>query len=205
MNNIPVRRLNTHMWMFGENGVSIYSPDGSEEVKTLPPERVCKNVTSDDGSSRIRCDFNDVVSDGKKYVWASVARGVPKIDVFRIDTGDIVGSFGTCGNPRDLDYHPLREEIWVHCGEYSNISQSHMDVFSANAPTAPITSTITLHDNTNLRSWGKLKTHATLGDVAYSTVTGYPTLFKIDTAERRVLKEVDLRGDNPSKQENFVV
>lgn len=197
MSNVPVRRLNTHMWMFGENGVSIFTPDGSKEVKTIPPERVCKNVTSDDGSSRVRCDFNDVVSDGNKYVWASVARGVPKIDVFRIDTGDIVGSFGTCGNPRDLDYHPLREEIWVHCAEYSNISQSHLDVFSATAPAAPIVSSITMHDNTNLRSWGKLKTHAALGDVAYSTVTGYPTLFKIDTAERRVLREVDLRGDNP--------
>jgi len=197
LSNIPVRRLNTHMWMFGENGVSIFTPDGSKEVKTLAPEQVCKNVTSDDGSSRLRCDFNDVVSDGNKYVWASVARGVPKIDVFRIDTGDLIGSFDTCGNPRDLDYHPLREEIWVHCAEYSAVSESHMDVFSVTAPTAPITSTITMHDNTRLRSWGKLEVHASLGDVAYSTVTGYPTLFKIDVAERRVLKEVDLRGDNP--------
>ena len=80
-----------------------------------------------------------------------------------------------------------------------------MDVFSAITPAAPITTTITMHDNTRLRSWGKLEVHASLGDVAYSTVTGYHTLFKIDVAERRVLKEVDLRGDNPSKEQHSVV
>jgi hypothetical protein len=187
------------MWMFGENGVSIFTPDGSEEVKTIAPEKVCKNVTSDDGDSRIRCDFYDVVSDGQKYVWAAVASGVPKIDVFRIDTGDLVGSFDTCGSPRDLDYHPLREEIWVHCADFSDVAESHMDVFSAITPTVPISTTITMHDNTALRSYGKLEVHASLGDVAYSTVTGQPSLFKIDLAERRVLEEFNLKGDNPSK------
>lgn len=196
VNSKSTPQFNTHMWMFGENGVSIFTPEG-QEVKTLSPEHVCKNVTADDGSSRLRCDFNDVVSDGNKYVWASVARGVPKIDVFRIDTGDLVGSFGTCGNPRDLDVHPLREEVWVHCSEYSNISASHMDVFSATSPSAPIISTITMHDNTPLRSFGKLAVHGSLGDVGYSTVTGFPSLFKIDLAERRVLKEINLQGDNP--------
>ena len=42
-NNRPTRRRNTHMWMFGENGVSIFTADGSEEVKTIAPELVCKN------------------------------------------------------------------------------------------------------------------------------------------------------------------
>lgn len=196
-NKRPTRRRSTHMWMFGENGVSIFTPDGSEEVKTISPEKVCKNVTSDDGSSRVRCDFNDVVSDGNKFVWASVARGVPKIDVFRIDTGDLVGSFGTCGSPRDLDYHPMREEIWVHCSEYSDIAGSHMDVFSANSPTAPITTTISMHDNTNMRSYGKLEVHSSLGDVAYSTVSGQPTLYKIDLAERSVMETFDVDGGNP--------
>ena len=199
-NNRPTRRRNTHMWMFGENGVSIFTADGSEEVKTIAPEQVCKNVTSDDGSSRVRCDFNDVVSDGNKYVWASVARGVPKIDVFRIDTGDLVGSFATCGSPRDLDYHPMREEIWVHCSEFSNSSASHMDVFSATSPTASIPVSITMHDNSNMRSYGKLEVHASLGDVAYSTVSGQPTLYKIDLAERSVMEEISMGGeDNPSE------
>jgi len=191
------RRRHAHMWMFGENGVSIFTPDGSEEVKTIPPEKVCKNVTSDDGSSRVRCDFTDVVSDGNKFVWASVARGVPKIDVFRIDTGDLVGSFQTCGSPGDLDVHPLREEIWVHCSEYSNTSDSHMDVFSTVSPTAPIPATIQMHDNTNLRSRGKIAVHSDMGDVAYSTVSGQPYLYKIDLAERMVMEQYTFEEDNP--------
>lgn len=132
-----------------------------------------------------------------------MARGVPKIDVFRIDTGDLVGSFGTCGSPRDLDYHPMREEIWVHCSEYSDIAGSHMDVFSANSPTAPITTTISMHDNTNMRSYGKLEVHSSLGDVAYSTVSGQPTLYKIDLAERSVMETFDVGGGNPSKLQNL--
>jgi len=196
-NSLAARRINTHMWVFGEYGVSIFTPDGSEAVKTIPPEKACKNITSDEGKSRLRCDFYDVVSDGNKYVWASVAKDVSEIDIFRIDTGDIVGSFETCDSPRDLDYHPLREEVWVHCSKYSNISQSHMDVFSSTTPSAPIPATVTLHDNTALRSFGKLEAHASLGDVAYSTVTGMDKLFKIDLAERRVLKEIDVRMGNP--------
>jgi hypothetical protein len=187
------------MWMFGENGVSIYTPDGSQEVKNIPPEQVCKNVTSDDGSSRVRCDFSDVVSDGNKYVWASVARGVPKIDVFRIDTGDLVGSFPTCGSPGDMDVHPNREEIWVHCQGFSNSSQSHIDVFSSVSPTTPISTSIQMHDNTNLRSSGKLAVHADLGDVGYSTVSGQPYLYKIDLADRSVIDQYPFEEGNASK------
>jgi hypothetical protein len=187
------------MWMFGANGVSIYTPDGSQEVKTIAPEHVCKNVTSDDGSSRVRCDFSDVVSDGNKYVWASVARGVPKIDVFRIDTGDLVGSFPTCGSPGDMDVHPSREEIWVHCRGFSNSSESHIDVFSSVSPTTPISTSIQMHDNTNLRSSGKLAVHADLGDVGYSTVSGQPYLYKIDLSERTVIDQYTFEEGNPSK------
>jgi hypothetical protein len=195
----PNRRRQPHMWMFGANGVSIYTPDGSQEVKTIAPEHVCKNVTSDDGSSRVRCDFSDVVSDGNKYVWASVARGVPKIDVFRIDTGDLVGSFPTCGSPGDMDVHPSREEIWVHCRGFSNSSESHIDVFSSVSPTTPISTSIQMHDNTNLRSSGKLAVHADLGDVGYSTVSGQPYLYKIDLSERTVIDQYTFEEGNPSK------
>ena len=95
----------------------------------------------------------------------------------------------------------MREEIWVHCSEYSNISASHMDVFSSNSPTAPIPTTITMHDNSNLRSYGKLEVHSSLGDVAYSTVSGQPMIYKIDLAERSVMAQVDVSNGSPSKSE----
>ena len=123
------------------------------------------------------------------------------IDIFRIDTGDLVGSFATCGSPGQLDYHPLREEVWVHCSAFSNTTASHMDVFSAVSPAASIPATISLHDNTALRSNGKLTVAAELGDVAYSTVNGQPYLYKIDMAQRSVMEQYDMGGaePNPSK------
>lgn len=60
------RHSPAHLWMFGSNGVQIYNADGSEELKSLPPEKVCKETLNSDGTTRVRCDFMDVVSDGKK-------------------------------------------------------------------------------------------------------------------------------------------
>jgi len=186
----------THMWAFGGNGVSIYKPDG-EEVKSIGPEKACYNVTRDDGSFRIRCDFNDVESDGKKYVWAAVARGESKIDVFSIDSGDMLGAFPTCNDPRDLEFHPLREEMWVHCSDISDIEKSHMDVFSTASPSSPISTRILMHNTTeDLRSYGRTIVDASLGDVAYSTVYGIPTLFKVSLSDREVMKEIKLVDDD---------
>ncbi len=185
-----------HMWVFGDGGVSIYTPDGSELVKTVSAETACHSVESDSGSS-IRCDWYDVISDGKKYVWAAASRGTSKIDVFSLNTGDLVGSFDTCTDVRDLDYHPLRDEVWVHCAQFSDMEQSHMDVFSATSPSVPITSQVVLHDNTPLRSYGQLQVDPTLGDVGYSTVYGSPKLHRVDLSQRMVEESFDLGQDNP--------
>jgi hypothetical protein len=126
-----------------------------------------------------------------------VARGVPMVDVFRIDTGDLVGSFATCGSPSRLDYHPLREEVWVHCQGFSDTTQSHLDVFSAASPAASIPATIALHDNTAARSYGRLVVDSTLGDNAYSTVYGDPHLYKINMAERRVTQKFLMGTETP--------
>merc|ERR1712176_653708 len=50
-----------------------------------------------------RCDFYDIASDGKQYVYAAVTRGVAKVDVFDIDTGSLVGSYPTCGSPHGVE------------------------------------------------------------------------------------------------------
>ena len=58
--------------MFGEKGVQIFTPDGATIVKSIPPEKVCKETKNSDGSTRVRCDFYDVVSDGKKVRAATI-------------------------------------------------------------------------------------------------------------------------------------
>lgn len=184
-----------HMWMFGSDGVQIYSADGSELVKEIPASKTCHDVPSSTGDVISRCRFSDAVSDGKKYVWSTISRGLPKMEVFSIDTGDLVGSFTTCGNPGDLDYHPLRDEMWIHCSQFSDTEQSHMDVISTLSPSIPLTTSITMHDNTNIRASGRTTVHGSLGDVGYSTVYGEPNLYKIDLSERRVLETINLSTD----------
>ena len=114
-----------------------------------------------------------------------------------MDTGKLIGSFGTCGAPRDLDYHPLREEIWVHCSDFSDMESSHMDVFSSASPSAAAETSVMLHNNTEARSYGKLVVHESLGDVAFSTVYGQSYIYRINLAEKVVEKSISMDNGNP--------
>jgi len=181
------------LWHFGGNGLNIYSPDGSETLKSTPPEGICHNVTGyRGGGMELSCSFYDVVSDGKKYVWGAVSRGVSKIDVFDIDTGATVGSFETCMTPRDIEYHPLRDEIWVRCMAVSDEFGGYMDVFSAASPGADTFANIDLTGNSTLSAYGYSVIDNTLGDVGYATVWNQPTLYKIDLSERTVLESFNI-------------
>lgn len=180
-----------NLWHFGSGGLKIYSPDGSEELKSTPREEICHNVTYYD---YLQCNFYDVVSDGKKYVWAAVSHTVTKIDVFDIDSGATVGSFETCEGPRDIEYHPLRDEIWVRCANKDPDDEfgGYVDVFSASAPTADTVSSIDLSRNSTLHSYGYSVIDNSLGDVGYATVKDQPTLYKIDLSERTVINSFEL-------------
>ena len=90
-----------NLWLFWSDGLKVYSPDGNEELKSTPPEEICHNVTGYNDGLVLLCSFYDVASDGEKYVWANVSRGVTKIDVLDIDSGATIGSFE----------HVIRQEI----------------------------------------------------------------------------------------------
>lgn len=66
----PETFVGNSMWLFSSDGVFIYSPDGSEGRKHIPPEQVCEDKATFTGPSYKYCRFNDIVSDGKRYVWA---------------------------------------------------------------------------------------------------------------------------------------
>ena len=57
---------NTHLWMLSEKGIQIFTPGGARIVKSIPPKKVCKESKNSDGLTCVRCNFFDVVSDGKK-------------------------------------------------------------------------------------------------------------------------------------------
>ena len=64
------------MWSFGKSGVFVFSPDGSKQYSHVPAEAICEELAgSVEGWSSSVCRFYDIVSDGKKYVWAAAERG----------------------------------------------------------------------------------------------------------------------------------
>jgi hypothetical protein len=145
----------------------------------------------------LSCSFYDVVSDGKKYVWGAVSRGVPKIDVFDIDTGATVGSFETCNTPRDIEYHPLRDEIWVRCSgtnseEVHDETETYIDVFSVTSPGVDTVANVLLTSNSTLSAYGYSVIENSLGDVGYSTVWNQNKLYKIDLSEKKVLSTFEV-------------
>lgn len=186
------------MWLLGPGGIHIYRPDGKEEKVFINGTAICHEEPAYHGSGYYRpCRYYDVLSDGKKYVWASLARGVPKINLFDINTGAIVGAFDTCMSPTSLEYHPLREEVWVRCSDYNENSThpSNLDVFSASSPSGDIQTDILMGERAlkeGLSSQGSTVIHNTLGDVGYLTDNELPYLFKMDLSTKSIIDKFEL-------------
>mmetsp|Transcript_39840 Transcript_39840/g.47864 ORF Transcript_39840/g.47864 Transcript_39840/m.47864 type:complete len:244 (-) Transcript_39840:534-1265(-) len=187
------------MWIFQSSGVYIYSPDGKTEKRFVPPEQVCPSdepAYSGTGYNP-SCRFYDIVSDGKKHVWAAVGRSASKIKVFDINTGSIVGAFETCKSPNKLEYHPLRDEVWVRCGDMADNSTETtiLDVFSASSPSVNIQTDILVKEGVEgegLSSRGLSVIDDTLGDIGYVTDRDLPYLFKIDLSEKTVSDKFEM-------------
>jgi hypothetical protein len=186
------------MWVLGSTGVFIYSPDGKDKKVSIDGEAICHEEPEKPGSGYYStCRFYDVISDGKKYVWASLARGIPKIDLFDINTGSVVGSFETCMSPSSLEYHPLRDEVWVRCSDMAENStmQTSLDVFSASSPSGAIQTNILMEDRAlkeGLSSTGYSVIDNSLGDVGYLTDRDIPYLFKVDLSSKKILDKIEM-------------
>lgn len=72
-----------------------------------------------------------------------------------------------------------------------------MDVFSTQTPSSAAQTRVMLHNNTAARSYGKLVTDGTLGDMAFSTVYGQKYIYKINLAEKAVEKSISMDDGNP--------
>jgi len=187
------------MWIFGTPGVFIYSPDGKELINSIDGDRICKQEPTTESTSRYNsaCRYYDVVSDGKKFVWTALRRDTPKIDVFDINSGALVGSFKTCASPSRLEYHALRDEIWVRCTEVdaNHTVPSNLDVFSASSPSGDIQTDILLKERAleeGLSSNGHTIIHNTLGDIGYLTDSELSTLFKLDLSTKAIVDKIEM-------------
>lgn len=181
------------MWLFGTEGVYIYSIDGAEKIRHLKNTDICEKVIGRSGKESQDCGFKTVVSDGQKYVWASNTQGSGRVDAFDIDTGDFVASNPVCGFPWDLDYHPAREEVWVQCWSPKPElgDEGHIDVISINALSSDAKQ-VALDENVDLSGHGTVIVDSTLGPFGYGSVLSSPALYKIDLDKKMVRLNVTM-------------
>jgi len=181
------------MWLFGTEGVYIYSVDGTKQIKHLKNTDICESVIGRSGKPSQDCGYKVVVSDGQKYVWASNTQGSGRVDVFDIDTGDFVASNPVCSYPWDLDYHPSREEVWVQCWSPKAVEgdDGHIDVISINAISSDAKQVAT-GDGLEFTGHGTVIVDSSLGPNGYGTVLSSPALYKIDLDRKEVKHNVTL-------------
>ena len=171
------------IWAFGKSGVNVYSVDGTKVLMSHSNMDIC-------GAED--CQFRHAVSDGKRYVYATNnAQGT--VDVFSIDNGEMMASLDTCGSPWSLDYHPRREELWVHCWgpKESDGDTGHVDVFSTSSVHSPM-SQVKLPPALVGHAHGTVVVDSSLGHVGYGTDLNTPSLFKIDLNKRIHTASYDL-------------
>lgn len=105
----------------------------------------------------------------------------------------------TCRGPRDIEYHPLRDEIWVRCmgtnsEEVHDETETYIDVFSVTSPGVDTVANVLLTSNSTLSAYGYSVIENNLGDVGYSTVSNQNKLYKIDLSEKKVLSTCGFVG-----------
>lgn len=186
------------MWVMGQDGLFILSPDGSTVIKETPKNDVCHNVTgyrSDEKS--VQCRWSDIASDGKQYVFAAISRGISVVDVFDINTGDIVSTMPTCADIYDIDYHAGSQEMWVRCLKPDMDQQDfpgHIESFSTASISATKRQAIELDVNTTNNFYGKTVIHYGLGNTGYTTGSSSGSLYQLNLSTREVVAEHVIPG-----------
>lgn len=180
--------LGPSMWHFSPEGLIVFDPQGNVLKQPLK-STVCQtfDVTDEDTQETETidsCQFFELASDGHRFVWAGSRAAVDQVEAFDIDTAEHVGHVETCRVPMDLDYHPSRQEMVVHC------HTGELDVFSSNSFAPSESGRINL--GVDGFPSGRLVLHPTLGATAYSATSPNPFLVQVDLANRVVVGRYDL-------------
>jgi len=161
------------MWVFAKDGISWYQADGT----------LIKGKTFDsDHSCTSGCNFYDVATDGKNYVWAATMH-TNSVSMYDIDTGDKIAEVGSCGTPLDVKFHPGREELWVRCASARGDS-GHVDVISMNSLHRQETPRMV--SGRYGRHYGRLEVSSDLGNYGWATHYSNPFLSQVDLSSSEV-------------------
>jgi len=186
--------LGPSMWLFSPDGLTIYSPDG-EILKSHRKSQVCPfdrpaGRGSAVGARTSDCNFFDVASDGHKYVWAA-NMDIHRVDIYDIDTGDYAGYTDTCSTPIDLNYHPTRQELWIRCAAPDDDSPGVVDVVSTQSISTdhPL---VSFNTSENMRAYGRMETHSTMGNYGFATQYNNNQLTKFDLSSKKVISKFEI-------------
>lgn len=176
------------MWHFSGDGLIVFNPEG-DVLKQPPKSTVCQtyDVTDQDTNKTTTvdsCRFFELASDGHRYVWAGSRAATDQVEAYDIDTAEHVGHVSTCRVPMDLDYHPTRQEMFVHC------HTGELEVFSSNSFASSEFGRIDLQVEGSPS--GRFILHPTLGATGYSATSPNPFLIQVDLANRQVVGRHDL-------------
>jgi len=187
--------LSPAMWVFGTQGIFIYNEDGSELKKHLPAEEICLPITDDEtGEKSNSCAWRGVVSDGSNNVWATNTNAGSFVEVFNVDKGMHVATLPTCGFPWNIDFNPLRREIWVHCWspKPENGDEGQIDVFSTASVSLDMKQIALGGLDAQYSGHGTVVTDSSMPNIVYGNTLDAPILFEIDANTKVVLNEYNI-------------
>jgi len=176
--------LGASMWHFSPDGLSIFSPSG-DILKEHSKNVLCPKYSSWDGTESEDCYYYTWASDGHEYVWAGSMAGDHVVQVFDIDTGDYAGYIDTCSTPLDLEYHPVRKEMYLRCAQEDTAggNPGEIDVFTSASLSVDLPM---VKFNATTRPYGRLAIHSSMGPIGYSLAYDQNYITEMDLSSKSV-------------------
>lgn len=114
------RGTDNAMWVFSQDGIHIFSPNGNEKLLRHEKETACHAVLDPwetSPTTRDSCWAMDPVHDGENYVFVANNDWTENgfVDVYDLSSGTYLQSISVCTLPYHMEYSPARREIWVAC------------------------------------------------------------------------------------------
>lgn len=197
-------RTTNAMWVFAQDGVHIFSPDGAELLVRQDKSAACHAVLdpwSPPETVQDDCWAMDPVHDGENYVFVGNNNWVEDgfVDVYSMWTGTRLASVPICSLPYHMEYAPGRRELWVSCWlrpqeeNSSNVTdRGTIEVIQTQALGAPPTQIST-------RGWDKhvhseIVVDPSIPNKAYELSMESDAIYEIDAGSKAVRDEVKIQN-----------
>mmetsp|Transcript_35347 Transcript_35347/g.39420 ORF Transcript_35347/g.39420 Transcript_35347/m.39420 type:complete len:597 (-) Transcript_35347:115-1905(-) len=189
------------MWIFAQDGIHIFSADGTELALRGDKRDYCDNIEDPwdvPGTMQNDCWYIDAVHDGENYVFVTNGDWIEQsfVDVFSMWTGTKLASIPVCTSAYHLEYAPNRRELWVQCWlrpycDHANITDfGNVEVLSTQSIGAPSTK-IDIH-GIDEHAHGNILVDTSIPNKAYEFTMSGPSFFEVDASSKRVLNEIQV-------------